>query len=311
MSFVTDMFSSPETPDYSQAINAAKFKPYSVSTGFGTSNFNTDNQTAGYTLDPRLAGFRDVFYNAAQGMAPTAEQTKYANDVSNYGINLFGKAANLDTNKIAQDYYNQQQNILNPMRTQENVTLGDTLFKTGRTGAGVGMTNTAGQTGYVNPEQFALLSAREAENAKLAAGSTDRARQMQIDDLNKALGYYGIGQQFKTDPYTAMNSLFGYGAGIEKLGLSPLTLGADIGTSSANAGANVGKLLAQQEDARVAAENTPGFFENLLGTALNAGVAYATGGMGGGGGLFSNATWLPSWAQNTSTPWSNNWGNLP
>lgn len=305
------LFDSPETPDYSKAIEAAKFKPYSVTTGFGTSNFNTDAGTAGYTLDPRLTAFRDMFYSGAQGMAPTAEQTKYANDVSNYGINLFGKASNLDTGQIARDYYNSQQDILNPIRAQENVQLGDTLFKTGRTGAGVGMTNTAGATGYVNPEQFSLLSAREGQNAQLALNSTDRARQMQIDDIKRALGYYGLGQQFKQDPYTAMNTLFGYGTGVEKLGLVPLESGLTIGNAATTAGTNQGKMLMGQENARVEAENAGSLFDNLLSTALNAGVTYATGGMGGGGGLFSNATWLPSWAQNTSTPWSNNWGNLP
>lgn len=305
------LFDEPEAPDYSKAIEAAKFKPYSVTTGFGTSNFNTDAGTAGYSLDPRLAAFRDTFYSGAQGMAPTQAQTDYTNRVSQYGMDLFDRAANLDTGQIARDYYNQQQNLLNPMRMQENVTLGDTLFKTGRTGAGVGMTNLAGQTGYVNPEQFALLSARENQNAQLAMNSTDRARQMQIDDLNKALGYYGRGQELKATPYNNMNTLFGYGANIERLGLTPLEAGLNIGNAATSAGARQGQMLAGQEDARVAAENAGSLFDNLLSTALNAGVSYAAGGMGGSGGLFSNATWLPSWAQNTSTPWSNNWGNLP
>jgi hypothetical protein len=302
MSFITDLFSEPETPDYSKAIEASKFTPYSVSTGFGTSNFNTDGKTAGYTLDPRLAGFRDVFYDAAKGMAPTSAQTDYANRVSQYGMDLFGRASNLDTGQIARDYYNSQQDILNPQRMQENVQLGDTLFKTGRTGVGVGMTNVGGTTGYINPEQFALLSAREGQNAELALNSTDRARQMQIDDINKALGYYGVGQTLKQSPYDAMNSLFGYGAGIEKLGLSPLTLGADLGTSASSAGANVGRLLAGQEDARVAAENTPGLFGSLLSSV----ASYAMPGIGGAIGKSLGSGWsslfsgAPSMASNLS-----------
>lgn len=277
MSFVTDMFSSPETPDYSGAIKAAEFKPYSISSGFGTSKFNTADQTAGYTLDPRLAAFRDMFYTGATNAAPTADQLKFGTDVSNYGMGLFGKAANLDTNQIASDYLNKQLALLAPGRAQQDVQTADTLFKTGRTGAGVGMTNVAGQTGYVNPEQFSLLSAREGQNAQLGLESTDRARQMQIDDINKALGYYGVGQQFKTSPYETMAQILGYGTGVEKLGLTPLTLGADIGGTAAGAGANVGRLLASQEDARVAAENTPGLFETLLGTA----ASYALPGIGG------------------------------
>lgn len=282
------LFDEPEAPDYSKAIEAAKFKPYSVTTGFGTSNFNTDAGTAGYTLDPRLAAFRDTFYGGATAMAPTQAQTDYANRVSQYGMGLFDRAANLDTNQIAQDYYNQQQDILNPQRMQENVQLGDTLFKTGRTGVGVGMTNTAGQTGYVNPEQFTLLSAREGQNAQLALSSTDRARQMQIDDLNKALGYYGMGQELEATPYNNMNTLFGYGANLERLGSGSLDAGLSIGNAATTAGQAQARMLMGQEDARVAAENTPSLFENLIYGGLQAGIGAATG--GGFSKLFSSPT---------------------
>ena len=285
------LFDEPEAPDYSKAIEAAKFKPYSVTTGFGTSNFDTNAGTAGYTLDPRLAAFRDTFYGGAQGMAPSQEQIDYTNRLSNYGINLFDRAANLDTNQIAQDYYNQQQSILNPMRMQENTQLADTLFKTGRTGAGVGMTNTAGQTGYINPEQFTLLSAREDQNAQLALGATDRARQMQADDLTKALGYYGMAETLKTTPYNNMSTLFGYGTGVERLGLTPLEAGLNIGNAATSAGARQGQLLAGQEDARVAAENTPTMFESLVSSALSTGVNAATGAFGKS--LFGSSTFSP------------------
>jgi hypothetical protein len=207
-------------------------------------------------------------------------------------MDLFGRAANLDTGQIARDYYNQQQSILNPMRMQENVQLADSLFSSGRSGVGVGMTNTAGQTGYINPEQFALLSAREGQNAELAMNATDRARQMQADDLSKAIGYYGMGQELKATPYKTMNTLFGYGANVEGLGSSTLDAGLSIGNAATTAGANQGQMLMGQENARVAAENTPTMFENLVGQALSAGVSYATGGMSGGGWgrLFSSPT---------------------
>jgi hypothetical protein len=120
-----------------------------------------------------------------------------------------------------------------------------------------------------------------------------------------------MGQQLKQSPYDAMNTLFGYGANTEKLGMGSLDAGLRIGEAAGNAGARQAQLISGQEDARVAAENTPTLFENLIYGGLQAGIGAATGGMGGSGGLRSNATWLPSWAQNTSTPWSNNWGNLP
>jgi hypothetical protein len=91
-----------------------------------------------------------------------------------------------------------------------------------------------------------------------------------------------------------MNTLFGYGTGVEKLGMGSVDAGLSIGNAATTAGTNQGKLIAGQEDARVAAENTGSLFDNLLSSALQAGVSYATGGIGnsiGGwaGKLFSSA----------------------
>ena len=47
------------------AADAAKFRPYSLTTGFGRSYFNPETQTAGYEIDPRLAAFRDALYAQA------------------------------------------------------------------------------------------------------------------------------------------------------------------------------------------------------------------------------------------------------
>ena len=48
------------------AAEAAKFKPYAVTTGFGRGFFDEAAQTAGYELDPRLQAARDFYYQQAE-----------------------------------------------------------------------------------------------------------------------------------------------------------------------------------------------------------------------------------------------------
>lgn len=267
----------PETPDYSGAIAAAKFQPWNVTTGYGTSKFDEANKTASYALDPRLAKFRDIYYGAAERALPNQGQIDFANRVGTYGQDVFNRGMNLNVDQTAQDYLNKQLAILQPGRAQEESRLADTLFRTGRTGAGAG---TYGGGGYVNPEQYSLLKAREEANAQLGLESYDRARNMQMQDINQGLGLFGTAQQLQTTPYATANTLFGLGSGMENLGMGAMTTGIGIGSAASQSNAAVGNLMAQQENARVAAENTPGFFESLLGTAANIGLSYAMPGIG-------------------------------
>lgn len=293
-----DQQSSP-----SQAQTAPyQFTPYNVTTPFGAATFDTTNQTASYQLSPELQAFAKQYYTAAQGAMPTATDTKFANQVGNYGLGLFNNAANLDVNKMTQDYYNQQQNLLNPQRQQENVQLADTLFKTGRTGAGVGMTTTGGTTGYINPEQFSLLAAREAQNANLATTAQDRARAIQQSDLANALNYYGQGQSLKVAPYNTANTLLGFGTGLEALGSNALTVGSNIGTGSSNAAFNAGTLGMSQMNAQNAQNAQQGAMWS--GLATNVGNAVGKAAQNAGGfqnmfsGIYNNYTPLPDTSAN-------------
>lgn len=252
-------FSEPERPDYSKAIAAAQFKPYSLTTGFGSSTFDTKKGTGTYTLDPRLAAMRDIFYSGAMAAVPDTSQKAFAEQLRQEGTGLFSQAAGLDVNKLAQDYLERQLNILAPSRAEEEARLADTLFKTGRTGAAVGM----GQ-GYVNPEQFALLSSREMANKTLGLEALDRSRAIQQQDLQRALGYYGLASELEMQPYQQASTLFGLGTGIESLGAGTLQAGLSAGQMASGANANVANLLAQQENARVQAANDPGLFGGLL-----------------------------------------------
>lgn len=268
-----------------------QMKPTTVTTGFGTGSYDPSTGNVGYTLDDQLAQFRDMFYGAAEGMAPTAEQTAFAKQVGDYGTGLFNRAANLDVNKLTSDYYNQQQALLQPSRAQEDVRMADTLFKSGRTGAGIG---TYGGGGYINPEQFSKIYAREQADAQSLLGAEDRARNIQNQDLSKAMGYLDSANALSMRPYSNINSLFGMGSDVEKLGYNTLN------TVGQFAPIQYGWQTAQQanQQAQNNAKASGGFMGGLggglLGGIANAGLNYMTGGIGTGlaqgigGGMFGN-----------------------
>jgi hypothetical protein len=241
--------------------------PANVSTGFGTAIANPATGQYNYTLDPRLAQMRDIFYGATSQFQPTAEEQQFAQGVSQSGMNIAGRgneflnqALGLDTAQVGQDYYNQIQNLMAMDRAEEESRLADTLFKSGRTGAAVGT-----QGGYLNPEQFALLKAREQANQQLAINANQLGRQQREGDVGFAtkligtgLDTYGAGRQVGLTPYQNMASLFGLGTNIESLGFQPLQV----------AGNALSSQLAQQQSAQN--------YEN---------ARAASGGKGGLGGI--------------------------
>jgi hypothetical protein len=236
-----------ESGGYQQPM--PQFTPYNITTPYGSSKFDTVNKTASYSLSPELQAFRDQYYKAATAAMPTAEQSAFAKQVGGYGQSLFGNAMNLDTNKMTSDYYNKQLALLQPGRAQEESQLADTLFKTGRTGVGAGMTNVAGQTGYVNPEQFSLLSAREAQNAQMQLAAEDRARAIQQNQMAQGIDLYNQGQSLQLSPYNTMSTLLGLGTNLEGLGQNALNLGADIGNNVATSQFRAGELGISQQNA--------------------------------------------------------------
>ena len=188
------------------AAEAAKFKPYSISTGFGTSYFDEPNQQAGYTLDPTLQKFRDAMYG---------------------GAGAFMGQIQTDPQAAAQQYYNQQMGLMAGQRGAEDIALRQQQLQSGRIGLGLsGASQGAGAgTGYVNPEQYQRDLARSVTDQQLAAQSTQLAQA----DIDRAIAR-GTG-------------LLQTGLGIEEYGLKPLQIGADIGNRVATAGANQGQML--------------------------------------------------------------------
>ena len=188
------------------AAEAAKFKPYSIATGFGSSYFDEKKQQAGYTLDPTLQAFRNAMYG---------------------GAGEFMGRIQSDPQAAAQQYYNQQQALMAGGRGAEDIALRQQQLQSGRIGLGLsGASQGAGVgTGYVNPEQYQQQLARAQADQQLAAQSTQLAQA----DIDRAIAR-GTG-------------LLQTGLGIEEYGLKPLQIGADIGNRVATAGANQGNML--------------------------------------------------------------------
>ena len=175
------------------AAEAARFRPYGITTGFGTSSFDTNKDTGTYTLDPRMAAFRDQYYAGAQ--------------------NVLDQQKGFDPLERARQVYAEQQGLLQPGRQQEDVALRQSMLSSGRVGLGVsGGAAGAGADGMLNPDQFSMDRARALADAQMAYNSREYGQQ----DLDRLISR---GQGLLT-----------YGTGIESLGLDSLKLGLDAGS---------------------------------------------------------------------------------
>lgn len=190
----------------STAAQAAQFRPYAVTTGFGSGFFNTDAGTAGYELSPIYQAFRDRTLGTAAG--------------------VYDQLGAADPTQMAAQYLAEQQGLLSPQRTSEDIALRNAQLNRGRIGLGLSSEAAgAGAGGMVNPEMFSLQRARALADAQMAAG----ARQQAQADIDRLISRAG--------------GLFQTGAGVEQLGMGALTTGAELGGRAATAGANMASNL--------------------------------------------------------------------
>lgn len=189
------------------AADAAKFRPYAVTTGFGSSMFDTENQTAGYELDPRFQALRDQYYGLGEQALGGIE---------------------LDRKKAAQSLYDEALGLSEGARLARDVNLRANQLASGRVGVGISpeaLGAGADTGGMINAERFMNTLADSRANREMAFTALDKASAMTDQDIARAGG------------------LFQSGFGIEELGMKPLTLGADIGNRAAVSGANQAQAL--------------------------------------------------------------------
>jgi len=189
------------------AAEAAKFKPYSVTTGFGTSYFDQDAQTATYELTPEMKAFRDFYYGQAQKVQEQLDT--------------------FDPVERARQVVAEQQALLAPERQAQDIAQRQRQLASGRIGVGVTPASLgAGMMGgAINPQAYATALAR----AKADAEAAQLARELGQSELDTLISRAG--------------GLFQTGAGIEQLGAGALDLGATFGGAESTAGATMAKAL--------------------------------------------------------------------
>jgi YD repeat-containing protein len=206
-----------------QAARAAQFRPVGITNTFGTSNFGYDEQgnltSAGYTLDPRLAGAQT---NLLGGIGQNLQ------DQAN--IQAMGRQYMAQSpQEQAQQYIANQQALLAPSREQQSANLMNQLSNTGRTGLSIAQ---GGNLGAANPEYQALANARALQDLQLAAQATQAGQQQ-----------YQFGQGLLSSAYQPYTAGLQAAGATEALGQSPFTLSTGLAGSGANAGANAGKFM--------------------------------------------------------------------
>ena len=236
-----------------QAAEAARFVPYGVTTGFGSSKFGFDEKTgsptASYTLTPEMQAIRDRMVAQAGAYDPTqlglAAQPLYgganqafanANRVSGYADTAFSGGQNLfnvgsgyleqSPEQARQNYMRDQQALFAGTDEQALANVRNQQYQTGRAGLGVGGTTTGMM--QTNPELAALYNARAQRDLNLAAQAENAAQQRQLFGANlqnQGLGMYGTGAGLLSSGgnfYSQGAGLLGQIPAITTAGYSPL-----------------------------------------------------------------------------------------
>lgn len=236
-----------------QAAEAAAFRPVGVTTRFGKSGFQYDDQGrlvgAGYQVAPDIAAQREALLGLSGGalsQAQTAQGFQAPLTTAAQGLFNLGQQYIAESPEAAaQRVMSQQQGLLAPQREQQLAQIRNNLQQTGRAGLATGATM-AGNRLAANPELAAYYNAIAQQDAQLATNAQQTAQQQAAYGaglFGTGAGLIGQGYGLQTaalNPYTAY---LGGAQNIEGLGQQALTQGTALGSSLAAAGANQGASL--------------------------------------------------------------------
>lgn len=250
-----------------QAADAAAFRPVGVTTRFGKSGFQYDDQGrltgAGYQVAPDVAAQREALmglsgsslsqaqqaqglmpqYNqAAQGLfglgqqfLPTSTAYSASPEAMNYANQLRGIAnqampQSYDTQAAAQQYMQQQQGLMAPQREQQLAQIRNRLQQTGRSGLATGAT-AAGGMAATNPEMAAYYNSIAQQDATLAANAQQQARANLMQDINlgSSLGGQALQSQQAAEEIARQRMLSNLQTGTGLFGQSAGLMGQGYG----------------------------------------------------------------------------------
>jgi len=263
-----------------KASAMAQFKPYGMTTAFGTSAFTPEGEGS-YTLSPQLKAIQDQLFAqagsydaAALGQAAQQPLMSGSQSLFNLGQQYLAQSPE----QAAADYMQQQTGLLSAGREQQLATIRNQLAQSGRGGLSVGGTE-SGNIQASNPELQAYYNALAQQNLQLGANAT----QAGMDRTTFGAGLLGTGgdllkqlSSVQTAGYAPLQTQLGLLGTTEAMGQQPFALSQDLANQYSQAGAKAGQLyLAPQQAAAQAYNQYQGY--SPMGTAVS-GVGSALGG---------------------------------
>jgi hypothetical protein len=272
-----------------KAAEMAQFRPYGMSTAFGTSTFTPEGQGS-YALSPELKAIQDRLFAQTGAYDPTRVGTA-AEPLYGGASSLFQRGAaylGQSPEQVSAKYIADQQALLQPSRQAGFNRLQTTNFGRGTSGLGV-QTGTGGAP--ANPLAQAYFNQIGQQDLQLAA----QADQAAMDRARFGAGLFGTGGELlgqvprlTTAGYGPLEAQLGLLRTTETMGQDPFRLSQELANNYARAGANAGQLYNQNQ---AAAASAYGKYQGYspFGTALSgAGSALSGGGGNAMGSWFDN-----------------------
>lgn len=237
------------------ARNQSAFQPFGITTGFGSSNFQTDPTTgrvtsAGYTLDPRLQAIQNNIIGSAGTYNPAqvgqAAQPLYGGASSLFNLGQ-GYLSTSPTQAEA-DYIARTQAALAPGRETELAKTRNQLFQTGRGGLATGGTTTGMM--QANPELAAIYNARALQDLNITQQAQEQARKNIAfggDLYSSGAGLLGRIPILTSAGYDPLRTQVGLFSDIEKLGMQPYEMSTALAKTISDAGARQGEFYMSGE----------------------------------------------------------------
>jgi len=235
-------------------VAGSQFRPVGMTTRFGTSNYTYDPVTgrmtsAGYQLSPEAKNAQDrLVALAGRGLTQAEQAQQQFAPLQTGAQNLFGlgnQYISQSPQDVAQNYINQQMQLLQPSREMELANLQNRLQQQGRAGLSVAQ---GGSLGATTPELQALYNARAQQELQLASQAQQAGQQNVLFGAGllgqgaTAMGNYYGGQQAAYSPFT---TALGQVQGLETAAQQPLAIGSKLAEQGSLAGYRAGSLGVQ------------------------------------------------------------------
>ena len=258
----------------------AKFKPYTLTTTVGTTDWDkSSNQFNVELAEPLSSIQREGYYGSQPLMSQIPEA--YGREAAQFSFDrdLAGRTS---------DIFREQSALLEPAFAQQRQQLQSDLFGSGRMGLMLaGEAAGAGAGGMVSPDAFGLGRAQSETLANLAAQSRQQALGEQQQAYGIESGIFGTNeamqQQRAQNLLLGSTGMLGFGEAITAREAELMKLGLTAEQARGAASAQGASAFAQGQQAAAAiAQATPqepDLLGQVLEGAVRVGAAYATGGM--------------------------------